>query len=277
MTNSFEVTLLGTVGWVFLPRFVVAALATTVYWNTNPWLVAAAWAIAILDLRSSKKDKKKEDGGDARVRAIKDYGYRARPRALRSQRLPESFKLPKRVALAVLLGGLMFVPAWLHAHGVDPLPSAPQSHLTAAALWTAGLTAVKIALAYLTLWLNPAVMDGDDDLHITSFSRAFFLSAFAGTVEELIFRGVLYGGLFWALTALAGLVPGAAFAVAAFTSAYIFARIHGYGSIWSRVMSGIFFAGLYFLTGNLLWPILVHFLFDFVLMSMAVVASKSKR
>lgn len=30
-------------GWVFTPRFVVAILATSVYWETNPILCIIAW------------------------------------------------------------------------------------------------------------------------------------------------------------------------------------------------------------------------------------------
>jgi hypothetical protein len=33
-------------GWLFAPRVLVAVLATLAYWNQNPALVVAAWAIA---------------------------------------------------------------------------------------------------------------------------------------------------------------------------------------------------------------------------------------
>ena len=34
-------------GWLVAPRLLVAILATTVYWNTNPVLVTLAWFWAI--------------------------------------------------------------------------------------------------------------------------------------------------------------------------------------------------------------------------------------
>ena len=34
------------VGWIFAPHFLVAILATTYYWETNPVLVIIAWGFA---------------------------------------------------------------------------------------------------------------------------------------------------------------------------------------------------------------------------------------
>lgn len=34
------------VGWLFVPHLLVAILATTYYWDTNPILVIVAWFIA---------------------------------------------------------------------------------------------------------------------------------------------------------------------------------------------------------------------------------------
>ena len=33
-------------GWIFVPHFVVAILATSIYWNTNPVLCIIAWFVA---------------------------------------------------------------------------------------------------------------------------------------------------------------------------------------------------------------------------------------
>ena len=33
-------------GWIFVPHFVIAILATTIYWNTNPVLVIISWFFA---------------------------------------------------------------------------------------------------------------------------------------------------------------------------------------------------------------------------------------
>lgn len=40
------VTFWGFVGWIFMPRLTVAAIATTVYWSTNPVLCVIAWFCA---------------------------------------------------------------------------------------------------------------------------------------------------------------------------------------------------------------------------------------
>lgn len=34
------------VGWLFAPHLLVAILATTIYWDTNPLLVVVAWFFA---------------------------------------------------------------------------------------------------------------------------------------------------------------------------------------------------------------------------------------
>jgi hypothetical protein len=34
-------------GWLFIPRILVAGLATIFYWNQNPFLVVCAWLIAL--------------------------------------------------------------------------------------------------------------------------------------------------------------------------------------------------------------------------------------
>ncbi|MGE4233031.1 MAG: hypothetical protein AB7F43_06855 [Bacteriovoracia bacterium] len=39
--------LLWWLSWIFVPRILVAVLATITYWNQNPFLVIAAWLIAM--------------------------------------------------------------------------------------------------------------------------------------------------------------------------------------------------------------------------------------
>ena len=34
-------------GWLFVPRFTIAILATTVYWSTNPVLCCITWLLAL--------------------------------------------------------------------------------------------------------------------------------------------------------------------------------------------------------------------------------------
>ena len=35
------------VGWIFIPRFLIAFFATYHFWNTNPVLCVIAWVVAI--------------------------------------------------------------------------------------------------------------------------------------------------------------------------------------------------------------------------------------
>ena len=43
------------IGWLLLPRFTVAILATTVYWHTNPILCTFAWLWALGGEREEKR------------------------------------------------------------------------------------------------------------------------------------------------------------------------------------------------------------------------------
>ena len=60
-------------GWIFTPRLVVAILATSFYWNTNPVLCVLAWIYAIC--AGSASTKKTKDVTQNRVR-----NRRTRPR-----------------------------------------------------------------------------------------------------------------------------------------------------------------------------------------------------
>lgn len=50
LTMLFAVTapfgILAWAGWLFVPHFTVAVLATIYYWRTNPVLCAVAWFVA---------------------------------------------------------------------------------------------------------------------------------------------------------------------------------------------------------------------------------------
>ncbi len=86
----------------------------------------------------------------------------------------------------------------------------------------------------------------------------FLVSLLAGVGEELLFRGVIQGGLSgllgpWPALILASVMFGALHAL---TRAYfVIATLMG------------FYLGLFYLwTGNLLIPILIHFLYDWVVL-----------
>lgn len=56
--------LLSWLGWLFVPHFLVAILATTRYWHTNPLLCIVAWFVAFAGT-----------GGEGRMT---HWGYRRR-------------------------------------------------------------------------------------------------------------------------------------------------------------------------------------------------------
>jgi hypothetical protein len=47
LTVSTPFGLLAWLGWLFVPHLLVAILATTIYWHTNPVLCVIAWIVAL--------------------------------------------------------------------------------------------------------------------------------------------------------------------------------------------------------------------------------------
>lgn len=86
----------------------------------------------------------------------------------------------------------------------------------------------------------------------------------AGICEEILFRGFL-------IAYLTALVPGLPVIPAIVLSGAIFGMAHGYQG-WSGVVStgilGVALGLLYFYTGSLLWPIVVHALIDLRVLAM---------
>ena len=86
----------------------------------------------------------------------------------------------------------------------------------------------------------------------------FLIALFAGVFEELLFRGVIQAGLAgplgeWPALLLASLLFGLAHAL---SRAYFVIA----------TLMGIYLGGLFMVTGNLLIPILVHFLYDWAVL-----------
>lgn len=100
----------------------------------------------------------------------------------------------------------------------------------------------------------------------TGPSAVLAVALVAGIGEELLFRGVIQAGL-EGLTgpvtalAIASLLFGLAHAL---TPAYFFLTF----------VTGIYLGGLYQATGNLLVPIMVHFLYDWVALSWFLSAAR---
>lgn len=41
-------------GWVFVPRFTAAIIATLLYWETNPFLLIFVWIMALGDVKEKQ-------------------------------------------------------------------------------------------------------------------------------------------------------------------------------------------------------------------------------
>lgn len=95
------------------------------------------------------------------------------------------------------------------------------------------------------------------------------LSLAAGIGEELLFRGVAQHGL----GGLAG--PTTALVVTALLFGLAHALTPAYFVL--TTVAGLYLGGLYLATGNLLLPILVHFLYDWIALSWLLSRSGQKR
>ena len=86
----------------------------------------------------------------------------------------------------------------------------------------------------------------------------FLVSLLAGVGEELLFRGVIQGGLDGVIGSTAALV----------IASVIFGAMHAVSRPYFilATLMGLYLGWLYVTTGNLLIPILVHFIYDWVVL-----------
>ncbi len=86
----------------------------------------------------------------------------------------------------------------------------------------------------------------------------FLVSLLAGVGEELLFRGVIQGGLDGVIGKTSALV----------IASVIFGAMHAVSRPYFIIttLMGLYLGWLYLATGNLLIPILVHFIYDWVVL-----------
>ena len=98
----------------------------------------------------------------------------------------------------------------------------------------------------------------------TSIPEFAAIAALAGLGEELLFRGLLQGALAGWLSS--HIDPQAAVLIALITASLVFGLLHFITPMYAIlcVLVGIYLGGLWIWTGNLLVPIVVHALYDFV-------------
>jgi len=169
------------------------------------------------------------------------------------------------MALALLFEGGMVVLWLVVAEFLGIVPGA-QGAATVGALVTGA--AATLPLLPLLWWvsrsrLGPlrAMMREVDEVLVPLLSRLTvadyaLIALLAGIGEEGVFRGLLQEGLSWSLP-----VPAAV--VAAST---VFGMLHFITPAYALLAGilGVYLGALYVLTGNLLVPITVHALYDFI-------------
>lgn len=164
------------------------------------------------------------------------------------------YRLAWGLYLAMALGGVLWIGA---RDGRIPL----ELFVDPAGWWVDLAAGLAAGLLLLALWRGAErvfVRARDLERQLAgllgrlSISEAFGLAALSGLSEELFFRGAVQGSFGWiAATALFALLhtgPGPAF------------------RFWTlfAALAGLLFAGLMVWRGNLLAPVVAHFLVNFV-------------
>lgn len=170
------------------------------------------------------------------------------------------------LVLAFELGLGALAVALAFAFGMRPWLEMTWNHalLPAAVLATIPMT-VMIGLVVRAPWqwvrdlrrfIDERVMPAFDGMRWWAFG---LISLAAGVGEELLFRGVVQHGL----TGLTGPVAGLA------ATALLFGLAHAITPAYFvlTTIAGLYLGALYLATGNLLLPILVHFLYDWIALS----------
>jgi hypothetical protein len=210
------------------------------------------------------------DPAAARAEMMRERGVRA---AAVSDDEPLAWSRPKRwLALAGLLTALAAAPPVLHALTLAPLTplaltSRPFASWTAFAL-TAGAAAVaglpvRVLAHRLAPWTMRWHSDSGDKIMREPPLKVVPLLAVGAASEEFVFRGFVFLG---GAAALVPFLPlWGALAAASLGSSLVIALIHGYGSVWTRVVGGMIYAAALMASGTLLLPFAIHFSFNLFL------------
>jgi len=101
----------------------------------------------------------------------------------------------------------------------------------------------------------------------------FLVALMAGVCEELLFRGVIQNGL----AGLFGPTFGAILALLAASVLFGLAHAVSIAYFVLTFLIGIYLGALYQITGNLLVPILVHFLYDWIMLHWLITKMRAGR
>lgn len=192
-------------------------------------------------------------------------------------------RLKRYIALAGILSALAFVPSLLNATPISSMYAVLGPALQEGAIWQLVMpslgvfanwpllvaAAAVIAVAGIPLrvfthklspWIMRRVPDEGEKLMRTPLPKVLPQLAVMAALEELGFRGAALPIAAVFLMPFMPQVP--AFALASFLSSFVFAIMHGYGPVWTRVVGGMLYAAGFAVTGTLFFPILTHFFFN---------------
>ncbi len=198
---------------------------------------------------------------------------------------PEPFKLPfwkRALAVTGILGFLAATPSLLNAAALETVEQAVMPSLSSGNVlsifaqnaglllspWAWGIAAalaligtpLRIFVFKLSPWSMHWLKDPGNGLAKKPLWVLLPLLAAAAASEELAFRAMAFGFSFVFLATLMAAPP--ALAAAAFLSSLVFALLHGYGPVWTRVVGGMLYCAAFAVTGSLVFIALAHTLFN---------------
>ncbi len=205
---------------------------------------------------------------------------------------PEPFKLPlwkRALAVTGILGFLAAAPSLLNAAALQTVGQAVLPSISAGSVlsiftqnaalllspWAWGVAGVlaliglplRIFVFRLSPWSMRWLKDPGNGLAKKPLWVLLPLLAVAAASEELTFRAMAFGLSFVFLSTL--MAAPLALAAASFLSSLVFALIHGYGPVWTRVVGGMLYSAAFAVTGSLLFITLAHMLFNLRALSLA--------
>lgn len=192
--------------------------------------------------------------------------------------LSDKHKNLRFVALLAIDGILLFLPMSLSAQGIDPLPGFSEN-IWKTSVIAFGIACLDIILAHVGFFLRPSLMHKYKRPNVENWGifKMIRSAALAGILEGLLFQGLLFGLPLWLLHGIFSLPYTVVFPILTFVNSYMFAKLHGYGSLWARIPTNILDLGIYFLTGDILWPIFIHFFYDLIGFSMFRIDMAAKK
>lgn len=229
---------------------------------STPWVLGAVLValLGVLAWRAGAKDRRE-------YQRFKRYHSTQRRQAMYRKWLRESFSWFGGAALVVLVLVWGFVPRMLAQVETWPPMEWFRSVLASSGLVSGlvvggaiGLLIGVVGLVFLGRHATEVPTIGDIHALLprnrAELKYGWLLSINAGVVEELLFRLALPALIF-------GVFGDALLAIS--VSLVVFGALHAYqgvGGVIGSFVLGVVLMAVFLATGNILWPILVHAVFD---------------